>query len=682
MNNRKLLVAALCAVSISFSACNKKQGAQTNEEIVPAINLADLDTLVRPQDDFYHYANGGWIKANPLKPAYSRFGTFDVLSDRSLEQVHGIVDELAKGSYEAGTNEYRVSVLYKQAIDSVKRNELGAQPILDELKSIEAIDSKEALVDFAAQQDNKGDDTFFGTYVMADAENSDMNIFNLNQTSLALGNKEYYTDPKNGEIIKAYNQYIERIAQLAGYSAEEAQRIAKNNIAVSNVLADMCYSQTELRDVTRNFNKIQVKKFVADNPGFDWARYIEGRKLQNLESWNGGQLDFFKKFSKWFPTADLQALKDYLLAQTIDSYAGYLSDDFVQASFDFYSTTLSGTKEMHPRWRRAVNLLNGTLGEALGEIYVKKYFPAEAKERMKTMISNLQSALKDRISQLEWMSEDTKQKAIEKLSNFTVKIGYPDKWKDYSKLNISEDKSFVENIRSAHQFEHDFNMSELGQSVDRSRWLMNPQEVNAYYMPSTNEICFPAGILQPPFFNINADDAVNYGAIGVVIGHEMTHGFDDQGSEYDAAGNMNNWWTEADKKNFKTSTERLAQQYSKIKVNDHLNADGHLTLGENIADQGGLLVSYLALQKQLEGKKVDKIDGFTPAQRFFIGYARVWGQNITPEEEVRLTKIDPHSLGINRVNQALKNIDAFYEAFNVQPGDPMYIAPEERVLVW
>ena len=680
MNNRKLLVAALCAASITLSACSKKQG--TNEEIVPAINLADMDTLVRPQDDFYHYVNGGWIKANPLKPAYSSFGAFDVLSDRSIEQIHGIVDELAQGSYKAGSNEYRVSVLYKQAIDSVKRNELGAQPILDELKSIEAINSKEALVDFAAQQDNKGDDTFFGTYVMADAENSDMNIFNLNQTSLALGNKEYYTDPKNGEIIKSYNQYIERIAQLAGYSAEEAQRIAKNNIAVSNVLADMCYSQTELRDVARNFNKVQVKKFVADNPGFDWARYIKGRNLQTLESWNAGQLDFFKAFSKWFPTVDLQALKDYLLAQTIDGYATYLSDDFVQANFDFYSTKLSGVKEMHPRWRRAVNLLNGTLGEALGEVYVKKYFPAEAKERMETMISNLQAALKDRISQLEWMSSDTKQKAIEKLSNFTVKIGYPDKWKDYSKLNISEDKSFVDNLRSAIQFEHDFNMSELGQPVDRSRWLMNPQDVNAYYMPSTNEICFPAGILQPPFFNINADDAVNYGAIGVVIGHEMTHGFDDQGSEFDAVGNMHNWWTEADKKNFKTSTERLAQQFSKIKINDHLNADGHLTLGENIADQGGLLVSYLALQKQLQGKKVDKIDGFTPAQRFFIGYARVWGQNITPEEEVRLTKIDPHSLGINRVNQALKNIDAFYEAFNVQPGDPMYIAPEERVVVW
>ncbi|EEK17619.1 peptidase family M13, partial [Porphyromonas uenonis 60-3] len=360
----------------------------------------------------------------------------------------------------------------------------------------------------------------------------------------------------------------------------------------------------------------------------------------------------------------------------------YLSDDFVQANFDFYSKTLSGIKEMHPRWRRAVNLLNGTLGEALGEVYVKKYFPEEAKERMKTMVSNLQSALKDRISQLKWMSDETKQKAIEKLSNFTVKIGYPDKWKDYSQLNISEDKSFVDNVRSAIQFEHDFNMSELGQPVDRSRWYMNPQEVNAYYRTSTNEICFPAGILQPPFFNINADDAVNYGAIGVVIGHEMTHGFDDQGSEFDAVGNMHNWWTEADKQNFKTSTERLAQQYSKIKVNDHLNADGHLTLGENIADQGGLLVSYLALQKQLNGKKVDKIDGFTPAQRFFIGYARIWGQNITPEEEVRLTKIDTHSLGNNRVNQALKNIDAFYEAFNVQPGDPMYIAPEERVLVW
>ena len=682
MNNCKLLVAALCVASISLSSCSKKQGAQTGEELVPAINLADMDTLIRPQDDFYHYVNGGWIKANPLKPAYSRYGTFDILQDRSLDQIHEIVDELAKGTYKPNTNEYRVSVLYKQAIDSIKRNELGAQPILEELKMIEAIGTKEALIDFAAQEDNKGASTLFGTYVMADAENSDMNIFNLNQTGLALGNKEYYTDPANKDIIEAYNKYIERIATLAGYSAEEAERIAKNNISVSIKIADMCYSQTELRDVARNFNKVQVKEFVAQNPGFDWSRYIMGRNLENLNEWNAGQLDFFKKFSAWYPTADLQALKDYILAQTIDGYAGYLSDDFVQASFDFYSTKLSGVKEMHPRWRRAVNLLNGTLGEALGEVYVKKYFPAEAKERMMTMVANLQSALKDRISQLEWMSDETKKKAIEKLSAFTVKIGYPDKWKDYSALDISADKTFVDNIRTAIQFEHDFNMSELGKPVDRSRWLMNPQDVNAYYMPTTNEICFPAGILQPPFFNMHADDAVNYGAIGVVIGHEMTHGFDDQGSEFDATGNMNNWWTEGDKKNFKASTQRLAEQFSQIKINDEVHANGQLTLGENIADQGGLLVAYLALQKALKGQDVEKIDGFTPAQRFYIGYARLWGQNITPEEELRLTKIDPHSLGINRVNQALKNIDTFYEAFNIQPNDPMYIAPEQRVVVW
>lgn len=685
MKIQQFLFTATCMATLTLSSCGgeKKQGDEaTKLDSVPAINLTALDTTIRPQDDFYHFANGGWIKANPLKPAYSRYGTFDILRERSLEQIHGIVDELMAGTYKTGTNEYRVSVLYSQAMDSVKRNELGVQPIIDELKAIEAISTKEALIDYAVKMDNEGNATLFGTYVGADAKNSDMNILSLYQTGLALGTKDYYLDSANKEIIDAYNQYVEKIALLSGYTPEDAKRISANNIAISRQIATMSYSQEELRDSERNYNMLEVKKFAAENPGFDWTRYVAGRGLDKLEKWDVAQLDYFKKFSAWFATADLQQLKDWILASTIDGYTGYLSDDFYQASFDFYSTKMSGVKEMHPRWRRAVNLVNGTLGEALGEVYVKKYFPAEAKERMITLVSNLQSALKDRISQLTWMSDETKAKAVEKLSNFTVKIGYPDQWKDYSKLQISADKSFVENLRAATKFEHDRNMADLGQKVDRSRWLMNPQDVNAYYMPSTNEICFPAGILQPPFFNLYADDAVNYGGIGVVIGHEMTHGFDDQGCAFDKDGNMNNWWTDVDKKSFTAAGKKLADQFSKIRISGDVYANGAYTLGENIADQGGLLVSYLALQKALGGKEVAPIDGYTAAQRFFIAYARLWGQNITPEEEIRLTKIDVHSLGVNRVNQALKNIDAFYEAFDIQPTDSMYIAPEERVVVW
>ena len=427
---------------------------------------------------------------------------------------------------------------------------------------------------------------------------------------------------------------------------------------------------------------LEVKKFAADNKGFNWARYITLRDLDKVEKWDVSQIKFFEKFDKWYPTADLNALKDFLVVGEIESAAGYLSDEFVEENFNFYGKVLSGRKEMHPRWRRSVNLVESVLGEALGQIYVEKYFPAEAKERMTKLVSNLQNALSDRIAGLEWMSDATKAKAQEKLKNFTVKIGYPDKWKDYSKMNIDADKSFYENLLEASRFEHQRNMDDLGKPVDRTRWLMNPQEVNAYYMPTTNEICFPAGILQPPFFNVDADDAVNYGAIGVVIGHEMTHGFDDQGREFDKDGNMNNWWTEEDSKKFQETAAKLADQFDQIQITPDLKANGKLTLGENIADQGGLLIARLALNKALNGKEPEPIDGFTASQRFYIAYARVWGQNITEQERIRLTKEDPHSLGEWRVNQTLRNIDDFYEAFGIKEGSKMYLAPESRVLVW
>lgn len=673
--------------ALVLTGCNGNKG-QTNgtdrkREPVPAIDLSAMDTSVRPQDDFYRYCNGNWMKNNPLKPAYSRYGSFDILRDSTLERVHLIVDNLAAGQYEVGTNEYRIATLYRQAMDSVKRNKDGAAPLKEDLQKIEAIADRAAMVKYAAAKDNMGGGTFFGSYVYADAKNSKMNIFHITQTGLALDNRDYYLkqDAKSQQIREAYVAYLNKIAKLAGYDEEAATRIAENAMKMETELAQICYSKEELRDTHRNYNKMAVKEFTDKYQGFDWTTYLADRQLASLEEWDVEQLDFFKKFDSWFAKADLNEMKDYLLAGTISGAANYLSDDFEQARFDFFGKTLSGTTEMHPRWKRSVGMVSGLLGEALGEVYVKQYFPPEAKERMLKLVKNLQTALGERINMLTWMGDSTKMKAQEKLNSFIVKIGYPDKWKDYSKMEIKGD-SYYADIKRATKWMHDDNMADLGKPVDRERWLMNPQDVNAYYNPTTNEICFPAAILQPPFFNMDADDAVNYGGIGVVIGHEMTHGFDDQGRNFDKDGNMINWWTAEDAQKFEATAGKLADQFSEIYVADGVRANGNMTLGENIADQGGLLVSYLAFRNAAKGEVMEEIDGFTPDQRFFIGYARLWGQNIRPEEVLRLTQIDVHSLGELRVNQALRNIDAFYEAFNIKPSDKMYLEPEKRVVVW
>ena len=673
--------------ALALTGCNGNKGqtdsTDRKREPVPAIDLSAMDTSVRPQDDFYRYCNGNWMKNNPLKPAYSRYGSFDILRDSTLERVHLIVDNLAAGQYEVGTNEYRIATLYRQAMDSVKRNKDGAAPLKEDLQKIEAIADRAAMVKYAAAKDNMGGGTFFGSYVYADPKNSKMNIFHITQTGLALDNRDYYLkqDAKSQQIREAYVAYLNKIAKLAGYDEEAATRIAENAMKMETELAQICYSKEELRDTHRNYNKMAVKEFTDKYQGFDWTTYLADRQLASLEEWDVEQLDFFKKFDSWFAKADLNEMKDYLLAGTISGAANYLSDDFEQARFDFFGKTLSGTTEMHPRWKRSVGMVSGLLGEALGEVYVKQYFPPEAKERMLKLVKNLQTALGERINMLTWMGDSTKMKAQEKLNSFIVKIGYPDKWKDYSKMEIKGD-SYYADIKRATKWMHDDNMADLGKPVDRERWLMNPQDVNAYYNPTTNEICFPAAILQPPFFNMDADDAVNYGGIGVVIGHEMTHGFDDQGRNFDKDGNMINWWTAEDAQKFESTARKLADQFSEIYVADGVRANGNMTLGENIADQGGLLVSYLAFRNAAKGEVMEEIDGFTPDQRFFIGYARLWGQNIRPEEVLRLTQIDVHSLGELRVNQALRNIDAFYEAFNIQPSDKMYLEPEKRVVVW
>lgn len=678
MNLSKTL-GALCIVGLCAS-CGEVSKTTT---AVPAIDLTAMDTTVNPRQDFYHYVNGGWMAANPLPAAYSRYGSFDVLRDSSKAQIHAIVEELAASKPAKGSNEYRVATLYAQAMDSTTRNTLGAEPVLPYLKQVEALTDKNAIVAYAAKEDQEyGSGVLFGSYVFTDAKNSTMNIFHLGQSGLTLGTRDYYLeDSESMRAIRAgYITYLETIAKLAGYTPEVATRIANNTLKLETEIAKFSYSQTELRDNLRNYNIINIAEFAAQNPGFDWKGYFDQRGL-DVETANFAQLDFFKAYSQWFAQVNIDELKDLLLASTLNGSAGSLSDDFVNAQFDFFGRVISGRKEQKPRWERAVGTVEGVLGEALSEVYVKKHFSPKAKERMLTLVGNLQKALGERVSSLEWMSAETKTKALEKLNGFTVKIGYPDKWKDYSSLEIDADKSYYENMLAATRFAQADNLKDLGQPVDRDRWLMNAHEVNAYYMPTTNEICFPAGILQPPFFNIDADDAVNYGAIGVVIGHEMIHGFDDQGSNFDVHGNMVNWWTEEDKTKFEASTSRLVKQFAANEVANDTFANGELTLGENIADQGGLTVAFEAL-RLAGGDKTEALDGFTPAQRFFIAYARLWGQNINTQEILRLTKIDPHSLGILRVNQALKNINAFHEAFQTKPGDAMYLAPEERITVW
>lgn len=681
MNFTKIMISALC-ISSALVSCGKTE--KKTQDKVPAIDMAALDSAYKPQNNFYMFCNAGWMKANPLKPSDSRYGTFDVLRDTAKAQIHSIVDELLTENVKKGTDEYRVAVLYRQAMDSTTRNKLGAEPIQPELRKVEALNNKEQVLEYLAQMDQKfGASILFSSYVHADNLNSDINVMHLNQVGLGLGNRDYYTQKseENDKILAGYKNYINKILLLSGYSDDRAKEIADNAFTVENQLAQICYTSEMLRDDKLNYNMEDIADFTNKNPGFNWTKYFELRGL-DIKKADFSQLGFFTKFAVWFNTIDLNLLKDYMLYSVVESNSGRLSDKFTQASFDFFSRQLSGVKEMKPRWERCVAVVNGVLGEALGKIYVKKYFSPEAKSKALELVHNLQKALKVRISDLTWMGDSTKQKAIEKLSNYMIKIGYPDKWKDYSSLDIDSSKTYFENMQAATIFEQQDNLKDLGKPVDKSKWLMNPQTVNAYYMPNTNEICFPAAILQPPFFNVNADEAVNYGAIGVVIGHEMTHGFDDQGSNFDKDGNMVNWWTEEDHKKFEEAAQRLAKQYSANEILPGLHANGELTLGENIADQGGLLTAFLAMKMAQGDKKVGLIEGFTPSQRFYIGYARLWGQNITPEAIRRLTKIDVHSLGKLRVNQALKNIDTYYKAFNVQPADSMYIAPQDRVVVW
>lgn len=680
MRKRKMFP-FLAAGIVALASCNTPQ-----KEVVKiaAINPANMDTKVAAGTDFYEYACGGWIKNNPLKPEYARFGTFDQLLENNQEQLRVLIEELSATPHEAGSVAGKIGALYAMGLDSTKLNADGVAPIKEELAAINALATKSDVSKMVATLHKEGMAPFFALFVGADEKNSAMNIVQLYQAGIGMGDRDYYLleDEGSAKMRDAYRAYINKLFTLAGSSPEQADAAVDAVMKIEKAIAEISYGREDLRDSQKNYNKLAYEDFKQIESPLDWDVYFESMGLAGLKELDAKQINFYKDMSEALRNTTVDEQKYYLAFNLLSAAAPYLSDDFVDADFEFYGKVMSGKQEQQPRWKRSLNTVNGALGEAVGEMYVEKYFPASSKEKMLTLVGNLQTALSERINGLEWMSDTTKAKAQEKLAAFTVKIGYPDKWRDYSGLEIKDD-SYWANVRRSNIFDMAYQLADVDKPVDKSRWHMNPQTVNAYYNPTTNEICFPAAILQPPFFNPDADDAVNYGAIGVVIGHEMTHGFDDQGRNYDKDGNLIDWWTAEDAVRFKERADKLVDQYDQIIVIDTLHANGRFTLGENIADHGGLLVAHQAYLNSLKGKETPApIDGFTNEQRFFLGYATLWGQNIRPEEIRRRTKIDPHSLGKWRVNAALRNIAPFYAAFDIKEGDPMFMAPADRVVIW
>ncbi len=645
------------------------------------VDRANLDESVAPSADFYDYACGGWMKAHPLTDEYSRYGTFDALGEMNRAQVRDLVLGLDSSTVPFGSNAQKIADLYAMGMDSVRLNREGAAPLAADLQTINTV-SREGIIDLMATM--PGIAAFFNTGVEPDMIDVNNNAMYWQQGGIGLGDRDYYLEQSDNanSVRMAYREYLHTLARLIGYDELRAYRFVGNVIDIETALAQAAMSREELRDPAASYNPMAMTDLAAKYPAVDLRRYFAKQGINDIATLIVGQPKSLQAVNDLMDKTSIDALRDYLTAGYLSSAASYLSDDFVNAEFEL-AKVLSGVKQQQPRWKRALALPNGMLGEALGELYVAKYFPPQAKEKMLTLVKNLQVALGQHISNLTWMSDVTKARALEKLAAFTVKIGYPDKWRDYSGLTIDPSKSYWQNVQAAILFNQKYNLDDYGKPVDKDRWFMSPQTVNAYYNPTTNEICFPAGILQKPFFDPEADDAENYGAIGVVIGHEMTHGFDDQGRQFDKDGNFNNWWTDEDAKAFTAFADGLAAQFDAIEVADGVHANGRFTLGENIADQGGLRVSYTAYHNSLgAGNDGEVIDGFTPDQRFYLAYANVWAGNIRTAEILKRTKTDPHSLGRWRVNATLRNIAPFFDAFGIKAGDPMFRPETDRVVIW
>ena len=651
------------------------------------LNQADFNKNVRPGDDFYEYACGGWMKNNPLPGAYSRYGSFDRLQEENDKRINGILKELQSNTYKKGTVEQKLSDLYKLAMDSTRRNKEGVAPVMPLIKKLEAAKTNKQLLEIQLSQAPYGEQEFFFGYFGADEKNAGHNILNLYQGGLTLGQKEYYleNDKATADIREAFKKHVVKMFQLFGFSKSAATKKMQNIMKVETALAKVSKSQTELRDVEANYNKMTLKEFESRYPNLPLVKVMNAKGIDTkyLQDMVVGQPEFLDGANKLVGSIKPAEYRDVLEWSFIEGSANTLDDKTAAENFDFYGKKKAGRKQNHPLWKRSTSQIERVMGEALGKIYAEKYFPEAAKQRMLTLIKNLQIALGERIAAQSWMDDSTKVNALLKLNTFYVKVGYPDKWTDLSGLEIDPAKSYYENMEECSKFWNAWRINHtVGKPVDRDDWHMNPQTVNAYYNPTTNEICFPAGILQYPFFDMNADDAFNYGAIGVVIGHEMTHGFDDQGRNYDKDGNMHDWWKEADGKNFIERTGKYADFFSAIEVLPGLNANGRLTLGENLADHGGLQVAWAAYKNATKRNKLADKDGLTADQRFFHAYAGVWAGNITEAEIRNRTKSDPHSLGRWRVNGALPHIDAWYEAFGVKEGDKMFIPKSERLDLW
>lgn len=651
------------------------------------IVVDNLDKTANPTEDFYKFATGGWQKNNPLPAAYSRFGSFDQLQEDNNKRINAILSELLKKNYKAGTTEYKLSEFYKQAMDSMRRNEEGVRPVMPILNEMEAAKTLADLRKVQLNHPVAGYGIPLGYGFGADEKNAKMNILQISQGGLTLGLKEYYldNDAATKTIRDAYKQHIVKMFKLFGF--DEAAATAKRDAIMrfETSVALISKNRTELRDVEANYNKTTLEAFKNDYPNIPLEEMAnaEGIKSEYLKDIVVGQPTFLAGVDKLLSVLTADDLRAIMEWDAILSAASYLSDDIQAANFEFFGKVMRGRQEDYPRWKRATNQVESQMGEALGKMYCERYFPASSKKRMEQLVKNLQIALGERIKAQDWMSDETKQAALDKLASFYVKIGYPNAWKDLSALNIDPAKSYYENVQACREFWDKFYIEKnAGKPVDREEWFMTPQTVNAYYNPTTNEICFPAGILQYPFFDPKSDDAFNYGAIGVVIGHEMTHGFDDQGRHYDKEGNMTDWWTESDGKNFVERTSKYADFFSNIKVLPDLNGNGNLTLGENLADHGGLQVAYTAYKNATKDKPLKVKDGFTADQRFFLAYSGVWAANITETEIRNRTKSDPHSLGKWRVNGALPHINAWYEAFNVKESDKMFIPESERLQLW
>ena len=658
-------------------------GANVDKQAaVPAIDQNNFDESIARNDDFYQWATGGWQKNNPLKPEYSRYGSFDVLRENNEIRINELFGEMSKSEAEFGSVEQKISDLYKMGLDEERLNREGAEPIREAVNAILATSEREALLASIPALHTDGVGVFFAAYPAADLKDSNMTIFYIDQGGLAMGNRDYYVDEKNAEIKAAYRLYLEKLFTLAGVEGD-VKKMVDDVVAIEDAIAEKSWTNVECRDIVKGYNPYSVEALCNEYAAVDWKAYFEAMNIESLDKVVVSQPSSLANIMNVLATTPVEALRSYVAAHYINTASSYLSEEFAVASFEFFGKTMSGTQEIRPRWKRAMAVPNDILSEAVGQMYVAKYFPEEEKARVENMVANIQQAFAKHIDALDWMSDETKVKAHDKLAAFTVKIGYPNKWKDYSSLTVDPKKSYWENVVEAHRWEIADIMSEVGKPVDREKWLMPPQMVNAYYMPTTNEICFPAAILQPPFYNPNADDAVNYGAIGVVIAHEMTHGFDDQGSQFDKVGNMEDWWTKEDRAAFEQKTKVLVDQFNAIEILPGLYADGSFSLGENIADQGGLRLAYTGLVDYAwaEGRPED-IDGFTGEQRFYIGYATLWAQNITDQEKERLTKVDVHSLGRNRVNATLRNIQSFYDAFGITEENAMYLPEAERVIIW